>query len=228
MSPPVPHSILFDFDGTLVDSAPSILDGLGRALERTGTRASVALTPALIGPPLRKTLATLAGRDDPALIDTLAAAFRNEYDSTGYKLTAVYPGVPAMLETFCRRGIALHIVTNKRIKPTRLILDYFGWTPWFSGIYALDSFEPAAPDKTALVREVLRRHALPAEHTWMVGDSAEDRQSALANGLYFFAATWGYGSAAADLGEAGLAEPDALLAAAERAITPSGSPAPAG
>ena len=210
--PNAPQAILFDFDGTLVDSAPSILDALAHALQRSGITPAVPLEPALIGPPLRRTLATLAGSDDATLLEPLAAAFRDEYDTRGYRLTAVYPGVPEMLEALHEADIALHIVTNKRIKPTRLILEHFGWIRWFSGIYALDSLQPAAPHKSALVREVLQRHQLASASTWMIGDSAEDRQSALANGLRFFAATWGYGGAGAGgATEPGLSEPRALL-----------------
>lgn len=207
-----PRSILFDFDGTLVDSAPSILAALEHALHRSGVAPAVPLAPALIGPPLRRTLATLAGSEDAALLERLAAAFRDEYDARGYRLTAVYPGVPAMLEALHAHDVALYIVTNKRIKPTRLILDHFGWTRWFRGIHALDSLQPAAPDKLTLVRDVMQRHALEADATWMIGDSAEDRQSALGNGLRFLAATWGYGGASRESApDEGLAEPYALL-----------------
>jgi phosphoglycolate phosphatase len=203
-----PRAILFDFDGTLIDSARSILAGLDRALASEGIRPVVPLSPALIGPPLPRTLATLAGSAEPALIERLAAAYRTEYDSVGYRQTDVYPGVESMLESLGSAGIDLHIVTNKRIKPTRLILDHLDWQRHFRGVYALDAVEPAAIDKTALVREVLQREALPVTTTWMVGDSPDDQRAALGNGLRFFAVAWGYGLA----DEAGLKAPADLLA----------------
>lgn len=193
-----PTTILFDFDGTLIDSAASVLASLAHALNREGITPAVPLAHSLIGPPLRQTLATLAGRQEPALIDALAQAFRADYDSRGYLHTEVYAGVPEMLRQLHGASIALHIVTNKRIAATRRILDHLGWTPWFAGIYALDALAPAAPNKQHLVAEVLRRERLEPPSTWMVGDSAEDRRSAEGNALRFFAASWGYGSAAAD------------------------------
>lgn len=202
-----PAAILFDFDGTLIDSARSILSGFALALEREGITPAVPLASELIGPPLPKTLAKLAGTDDPAVIGKLSAAYREAYDGGGYRETDVYPGVPAMLESLAAGGIALHIVTNKRIAPTRLILDHLGWTTWFRGIYALDAIEPPAPHKIALVREVLTRESLAAATTWMVGDSSEDRQAAEGSGLRFFSATWGYGTAGRD----GLSRPEELL-----------------
>jgi len=202
-----PQAILFDFDGTLIDSARSILAGFELALAREGLQPAVPLAPSLIGPPLPKTLATLAGTDDPAVITKLAKAYREAYDGGGYRETEVYPGVQSMLEALVDHRISLHIVTNKRIAPTRLILDHLGWTRWFRGIYALDALEPVAPNKTALVREVMQRESLTSSLTWMVGDSAEDRSAALGNDLRFFSATWGYGAAGPD----GLRTPDDLL-----------------
>lgn len=202
-----PQAILFDLDGTLIDSARSILSGFALALEREGLTPAVPLAPALIGPPLPKTLATLAGTTDPAVIERLSVAYREAYDGGGYRETEVYPGVPSMLKSLASSGIALHIVTNKRIAPTQLILAHLGWTAWFRGIYALDALEPAAPHKTALVREVLARESLGAASTWMIGDSNEDRAAAEGNGLRFFSATWGYGTAGPD----GLLKPEDLL-----------------
>jgi phosphoglycolate phosphatase len=202
-----PQAILFDFDGTLIDSARSILAGFELALTREGLQPVVPLAPSLIGPPLPKTLATLAGTEDPAVIMKLTAAYREAYDGGGYRQTEVYPGVTSMLEGLAEHRISLHIVTNKRIVPTRLILDHLGWTRWFKGIYALDALEPAAPHKRALVHEVMQRESLASPQTWMVGDSAEDRSAAEGNGLRFFSATWGYGAAGPD----GLRTPDELL-----------------
>jgi len=201
------QAILFDFDGTLIDSARSILAGFELALAREGLQPAVPLAPSLIGPPLPKTLATLAGTEDPTVIAKLAAAYREAYDGGGYRETEVYPGVSTMLEGLAEAQISLHIVTNKRIAPTRLILDHLGWTRWFRGIYALDALEPAAAHKTALVSAVMQRESLAPTRTWMVGDSAEDRRAAEGNGLQFFSATWGYGAAGPD----GLRTPDELL-----------------
>lgn len=205
-----PRAILFDFDGTLVDSAPGILEGLGRALAVHGVNPVVPLEASIIGPPLRHTLARLAGSEDVELIERLAAAFRDEYDTRAYRATQAYPGVGAMLETLQTAGVALHIVTNKRIAATRLILEHFAWMPRFAGVHALDSRTPPATHKPALVRAVMDEYTLAAATTWMIGDSAEDRRAALENRLRFFAAGWGYGGAAGDA----LAEPKALLRAA--------------
>ena len=209
-----PASILFDFDGTLIDTAPSILASFAAALQHTGLEAAVPLTPSLIGPPLLTTVGTLLGTDDEATRQRFAAAFREQYDVAGYRHTVAYDGVPALLEGLHAAGIGLFIVTNKRIAPTRRILAHLRWEHWFRGVYALDALEPPAPNKKALVRDVLRREALRPADTWMVGDSREDQSSAEGNALRFFAACWGYGQA---LGEGPRSALDLLtLATAQR------------
>jgi phosphoglycolate phosphatase len=190
-----PAAILFDFDGTLIDSAPSILASFAAALQQTGLQAAVPLTPSLIGPPLLTTIGTVLGTEDDATRQRFAAAFREQYDLAGYRQTVAYDGVPALLAGLHDAGIRLFIVTNKRIAPTRRILAYLGWEQWFHGVYALDALHPPAPNKKALVRDVLQREALRSADTWMVGDSREDQSSAESNALRFFAACWGYGEA---------------------------------
>lgn len=193
-----PAAILFDFDGTLIDSAPSILASFAVALQHTGLKAAVPLTPSLIGPPLLTTVGTLLGTDDEPTRQRFAAAFREQYDLAGYRHTVAYDGVPALLEGLHEAGIHLYIVTNKRIAPTRRILAHLRWEHWFRGVYALDALEPPAPNKKSLVREVLQRESLRPADTWMVGDSAEDQSSAEGNALRFFVACWGYGQALGD------------------------------
>ena len=186
--------ILFDLDGTLIDSAPAILASFQAAFAASGVTPVRPISNDIIGPPLTETLQLLAGSTDATLIARLSEAFKASYDSEGYKQTAAYAGVGTMLEALKRAGLQLSIATNKRILPTRLILAHLGWLGYFEHIYALDLFEPRLPDKAAMIARLLADHELPEGRSIYIGDRSEDGESADANALPFIAATWGYGS----------------------------------
>lgn len=212
--PRYPH-ILFDLDGTLIDSAPAILASFRDAFAQTGIAPARAIDASVIGPPLNETLQLLSGSADAALIARLAEAFKASYDSTGYQATAAYPGVGELLAALAGAGLTLSIATNKRLHPTRLILDHLGWDGYFAQVYALDLFTPRLPNKAAMIARLLADQGIAREDAIYIGDRSEDGESADANGLSFIAVTWGYGSLNADEMRPGwqaAAQPAALAA----------------
>ena len=212
--PRYPH-ILFDLDGTLIDSAPAILASFRDAFALTGIAPVRAIDESVIGPPLTETLQLLSGSDDPVLVARLAEAFKASYDSEGYQATAAYAGVGALLAELAGAGLSLSIATNKRIHPTRLILAHLGWSGFFSQVYALDLFTPRLPDKAAMIGRLLADQAISKDQAIYIGDRSEDGESADANGLPFIAVTWGYGSLSANEMRPGwlaAAQPAALAA----------------
>jgi phosphoglycolate phosphatase len=194
--PRYPH-VLFDLDGTLIDSAPAILASFKDAFEAVGCTPVRPIDVTLIGPPLPETLALIAGNRDAGLIEALAAAFKASYDTTGYRQTAAYAGITDMLTTLSAQGCSLSIATNKRIHPTELILQHLGWRDLFKAVYALDLFEPRLPHKAAMIGRLMAEHGISAQHAVYIGDRLEDGEAAEANALPFIAATWGYGSLSA-------------------------------
>lgn len=191
--PRYPH-VLFDLDGTLIDSAPAILASYREAFAAAGRTPVMPIDAGIVGPPLLETLEMLTGSTEPALIAELAAHFKASYDTTGYRQTAAYDGVGDMLARMAAGGCRLAIATNKRLHPTRLILQHLGWAGHFDAVYALDMFEPRLPDKATMIARLMADRGIPRDIAVYVGDRSEDGESADANHLPFLAATWGYGS----------------------------------
>ncbi|MEB8486950.1 MULTISPECIES: HAD family hydrolase [Acidithiobacillus] len=187
------ETVIFDLDGTLIDSAQSLLSAFDGAFKSLGCVPVRPLDRTLIGPPLTQILAALSGSDDADLLAALAIAFKDRYDDDSYRETAVFEGVETMLSELVRRGHRLYIATNKRKKPTYRILEHLGWTGYFDDVYTLDTFEIPAKDKTQLLEWILRLGAIDVQRSVYTGDRDDDGRAALANNLAFLLATWGYG-----------------------------------
>ena len=189
-----PTAIIFDLDGTLIDSAPSILASFARALEAVGLEPLCPLDSSLIGPPLRQTLTNLTGVTDSATLDLLTAHFKASYDSEGYKESRLYPGIPELLATLHAAGVTLAIATNKRRVPTVKIVEHFGWGHLFRLVGTLDSPERPHADKGALIAAIVDEMGIDARSSVYIGDKWEDGNAATVNGMMFIAAGWGYGN----------------------------------
>lgn len=190
------HVIVFDLDGTLVDSADAILRGFAFALENNGVAARCPLEQSLIGPPLMQTLSRISGVEDPALLAQMAADFKAWYDGEGCLTTPAYTGVDAMLKALVLAGVPLFIATNKRLHPTLRIIDALDWAGHFKAVYALDARTPAYPSKGEMVSALLAEHGLAADGVLYIGDTVGDAQASQQAGVAFWGVDWGYGDLA--------------------------------
>ena len=186
-------AVIFDLDGTLIDSAPSILETFRRVLSERGLKPQVPLSGELIGPPLHETLRRLVGANGSVCLDDLIVDFRRIYDDSACLAARPYPGVEALLETLHNAGVRLFVATNKRNLPTRKILDHLGWMPLFDKIFALDVFRDRVADKLGMIRVLMAECNIDSRLAIFVGDTEEDRLAANVNGLKFVGAGWGYG-----------------------------------
>ncbi|MCL2590211.1 MAG: HAD hydrolase-like protein [Betaproteobacteria bacterium] len=190
----LPTHVVFDLDGTLIDSAEAILASYRTAFAVCGVVPVRDIEADIVGPPLSETLWLLAGSRDPVLIARLANAFKQSYDSEGLLKTLPYPGVSNMLQALRTAGRKLSIATNKRIRPTRSIIEHLRWGDIFDATYAFDIFMPPLPNKAAMLGRLLTDQRIDVHQAVYVGDRIEDGEAAEANNLPFITASWGYGA----------------------------------
>lgn len=185
-------TLIFDFDGTLIDSAPGILATYAAVLNAAGIQPVVALDARLVGPPLLPTMSKLTGPLDPEKLDALVEEFKRRYVDIGVANTPAYAGADAALQRLRASGKTLYLATNKRAEPTLMLLEKFGWASHFHRVYCIDSHQPAFADKTAMLRQLLSENSLNPRQALYIGDTRGDYLSASACGISFVAAQWGY------------------------------------
>ena len=97
-----------------------------------------------------------------------------------------------MLLFFASQGVDMHILTNKRIKPTLQIIDLLEWSKFFKSILSLDSSNPPHPNKSTALGRFLVDTQLPCSNCLYVGDRLDDYYSAKDNKIPFAWAKWGF------------------------------------
>ncbi len=185
-------SVIFDLDGTLIDSQKSILETLKVTLDECGLQSSVPLTKELIGPPLNKLLQVVCKGRDGDEISTLSETFIAAYDNHGYKHSTPYEGIGDLLRTLHSEGYRLYLATNKRYVPTEKILKHLNWRHFFSDIYCIDGKQKPYKDKSQMLKALTKNLNLETQHIVYVGDRIEDYEAATINAIPCIIVNWGY------------------------------------
>jgi phosphoglycolate phosphatase len=192
-------AVIFDLDGTLIDSAPEIHGAVNAVLKHYNLGA---LTPdqvrGFVGNGaqvlIAKCLAAVEAPDFPPLRKVIYDDFISLYE-VSFTLTTIYPGVLAMLETLATRGHKLGICTNKPESATRTILRHFGLD--FPVIIGGDTLPQRKPDPAPLHKA---HDMLGGGPVIFVGDSEVDAETAQNAALPFALFTRGYrNTAVADM-----------------------------
>ena len=187
--------VIFDFDGTLVDSAHCITTSLERALTSCGFACDVTSVGEQIGSPLESIVRRASAGIADEAIGAVIAAYRREYAALEAETIALFPGARETVDAFHRGGVTLAIATNKFTGRARLTLERFGIADRFAAVVGADQVEHPKPHPEMVLR-VLAAAACPPETALMVGDTEWDIEMATRAGTASCAVTWGSHDAA--------------------------------
>jgi phosphoglycolate phosphatase len=189
-------TIVFDLDGTLVDTAPDLIDTLNHILTQQGLpEIPYQNARPLIGGGARAMMEralVIEGRNcSPADVDRLYAAFVAHYAEHIAERSRLFPQVDAALDRLTNEGHRLAVCTNKLEWLSKRLLDTLGLSTRFAAICGQDTFGVQKPDPQIFRATVMRAGGEP-ERAIMVGDSITDIRTARAAGVPIVAVDFGY------------------------------------
>ena len=191
MGKPLSKAIIFDFDGTLVDSEKAIYQCFTAVTKKIAPDRIKFAKNILIGPPLRDTASNILGPDHQNKLDEFVNNFIEMHDNQVILFTKPYAGVEYFLQKFSSQKIIMAIATNKRLSPTKTLLSHFGWEKYFNYIECSDSLT-LIRNKDKLIRDIVSKNE-QFKNGYFVGDTINDGLSANLNQLKFIRAHYGYG-----------------------------------
>lgn len=186
-------AVLFDLDGTLIDSEIGIVHTIEYALRTLG--AAVPSREELrtwIGPPLRVTFPRVLG-DDPQRVERAVELYHERFSAVGWREHEIYPGIAQAIEALAARGSTLAVVTAKTAGHAVRIVDHLPFGDRFARVYA-PAPESARSDKATMIAQALADFGVEARDAVMIGDRHFDIEGAIANGVRAVGVTWGFGS----------------------------------
>lgn len=205
---PLLQGLIFDLDGTLVDSAPDIRQALNLTLKTHGRRP-LALNEVknLIGDGFLTTLGKAFAATGEAIPDSESYVrfqeFIAHYREQKPDPAQIYPHARETLESFHNAGVRLGICTNKQEASTHDLLDALGLKRYFTFIAGGDTF-PVHKPNPGHITGVIEKLSVPAPHCAMIGDGPHDVAAARGAGIHCLVVTHGYGGDFDRLGASGL------------------------
>lgn len=178
-------AIVFDLDGTLVDSLPDIVASFRQAFTELGLPAPPeAVVRSEVGLPLEAMYERFAPREAVA---SLAASYRRHYPEHFADRSRPYPGVRELLSDLRERGYLLAVATTKRSDMATRFVSAMGLSGAIDHVQGTDGF-PHKPAPDVVLRAL---QAVGGAGRWMVGDTTHDVGAGKAAGLRTFGVTWG-------------------------------------
>ena len=182
-------NLIFDLDGTLIDSSEGVVEAVNYSLEKVGAPPQ---TPDAIKPYIGYPLEKMYPNFTDAPVDELCAHFQEKATETVVSSTVSLPGVDSTLRELCDRGYRLAIATTKIKVHVNGIIDKFGWQDRFAVATGGDEVEQVKPDPTIFLL-TLERLKAPKSESMAIGDTINDVIAARAVPLMVTAVLSPYG-----------------------------------
>jgi phosphoglycolate phosphatase len=185
--------VLFDLDGTVIDSYPGIQKAFDNAYLKVYKVSNTTSIKSLIGPPIQKILFSCNGETNEETINLFVNHFKECYDTEDLKHSVLYDGVRELLQELQRKQVKMFIVTNKRERPTKLIMEFLNLDNYFCDFYCSDN-KAVYPSKELMVQDLLKMETVEPSASILVGDTLQDKRAATFNNVSFVYAAYGYGA----------------------------------
>jgi phosphoglycolate phosphatase len=189
-------AVLFDLDGTLLNTLDDLADSVNASLKRFGfPQHPVEAYKYLVGDGIVKLVSRALPEQhrDEATINRIASVEREEYARNWSNKTHLYEGIPDLLNALQNLGIAACVLSNKPDDFAQIIVEKF-LSKWrFAVVRGASKNTPLKPDPSGAIQIALTVGLTPAEFLY-VGDSGTDMQTATAAGMYPVGALWGFRS----------------------------------
>ena len=185
--------LIFDLDGTLVDSLPGIAASLNRTMDAHGLPGhSDARIRVFVGNGLRDLIQRAAPQGaDPALIESLLTLYRKDYDLTWRDGTFPYPGITAMLDELRKDGFTMAVLSNKVHEFTVTMVRGMFPSIHFAQVLGQRDGIPHKPDPAGAL-QIAESLDMTAGDCVLIGDSTMDIETAANAGMRAIAVSWGY------------------------------------
>lgn len=183
--------LIFDWDGTLVDSIARIVDAMHHAADACDlARRSDAQVKGIIGLGLPEAIRSLYPElIEPVCVDRFRHSYSEHYLALEVEPSALFPGVAEALEAFRAQGYRLAVATGKSRHGLRRVLEGRGWLNYFDTTRCAD--ETASKPNPLMLEEILAHCGVAARRALMVGDSPFDLQMAARAGVDSVAVGYG-------------------------------------
>lgn len=191
-------AVIFDLDGTLLDTIEDLTDAMNAALAAMGyPERSVADCKRLVGDGLdtyvRRALPPGAA-DDPRVAARLKELMRSEYRIRQDKKTKPFDGIDEMLDSLDGLGIPLAVLSNKPHDSTLAVMKRYFPGRYFRVIFGAKDWIPVKPDPAAALEIARLMDVAPGDFAY-VGDTNTDMRTANAAGMFAVGALWGFRTA---------------------------------